>query len=62
MTHEDCKYQYIHPRKAYKKARWIKAWIRYHEREGYLFGKKRHLLGYVDKTKEDKLGSLKEEK
>lgn len=46
MTHEDCKYQYIHPRKAYKKARWIKAWIRYHEREGYIFRKKRHLLGY----------------
>ena len=36
MTYKDCKYQFNHPRKAYKKARWIKPWIRYYEREGYV--------------------------
>ena len=44
MTQEDCKYQYIYQRKGYNKARWLKAWRRYHERAGYAIGKKRHLL------------------
>lgn len=52
MTQKDCKYQCIYQRKSYNKARWLKAWKRYHEREGYIIGKKRRLIA-IDAQEND---------